>query len=441
MVEDPLGSGLFILVLLVFSAFFSASETALTAIGKHKVKDYLDNENDEKKKNKIAKFLEKPNQFLTTILIMNNVVNILATSLSTMFIMSFLPEESSGSAIFIATAIMTILILIFGEITPKVYARENRENFFKFSFSIINAINVVLTPVVWVLVNLSNIVIKAFGGHKINAAPFITEDEIMSYLDISHEEGVIEKEEKYLMQRSLEMREISVKEIMTPRVDMVAIEDNQTVSDLIKVVNEDGYSRIPVYKDSLDVIVGIFYVKDMFRLMENNYPLGDFYSMSVMKMVHKPFFIPITIKVKDLLKLFLSNRTHLAIVVDEYGGTAGIVTLEDVIEELTGEILDEYDDVTEEADFTRVDENTIIANGSSTINDIEREFDLDLPDTEFETIGGFLLEKLERFPRPAEKIVFEGFEFEVISVTMNKVDKVKIRILQKEEENEGDAEY
>jgi CBS domain containing-hemolysin-like protein len=232
-VDDPQSSGLIysllaILVLLALSGFFSGSETALTSLGRGKLKDYLENENDEKKKKKLEKFMHRPNQYLTTILIMNNIVNILASSLTTVFVFNLFPD-SQGTAVGIATGFMTMLILIFGEITPKVFARENKEKFFSFVFKPIHMLNIILTPIVWVLVKITNIVIRAFGGEKIDQAPpFITESEIMTYLDMGHEEGVIEKYEKYLMQRSLEMRDTSVKEIMTPRVEIVAMEDDET---------------------------------------------------------------------------------------------------------------------------------------------------------------------------------------------------------------------
>ncbi|BBE30364.1 hemolysin [Tepiditoga spiralis] len=438
--DDPSGStGVLIslvevIILLLLSGFFSASETAMTAMSKHKLKDYVENEDDEKKKNQIEKFLKKPNQVLTTILIMNNIVNILAASLTTVFITKLFPN-SQGLAIGIATGFITLLILIFGEITPKVYARQNTVKFFEFSFKIINILNYILRPIAWILVRVSNLVIRIFGGSTINEAPFITENEIMSYLDIGHEEGIIEKDEKYLMQRSLEMRDTSVKEIMTPRVDIVAMEDDENIMELVSLINEEGYSRFPIYRESLDTIVGICYAKDIFKIIEEE--KEELKAKNILTIAHKPYFVPVTMKIKDVLKNFLSNRIHMAIVVDEYGGTAGLVTLEDVIEELTGEILDEYDDVIEESNITRIDDNTLLVNGSTPINDIERELDEEMPETDFETISGFLLEQLERFPKPGEKISYDNFEFEVISVTVNKIDKVKVSIRSK---NKGDEE-
>ena len=439
--DDPgsiWGTLVLLIVLLFLSAFFSGSETALTTIGKYKIREILEEEKDEKKRKKYQHFIENPNHYLTTILIMNNLVNILATSAATVFAVSLIPT-SQGGAIGVATGIMTILILIFGEITPKVYSRENSVKVFNFSLTVINVLNTILTPIVWFLVHLSNIFIRIFGGETIsNAPPLITEGEIISYLDIGHEEGIIEKSEKYIMQRSLEMRDTPVKEIMTPRVDILAIESNETIDELMRLVNEEGYSRIPVYRETLDNVIGIVYAKDIFKKVDE---LGDFQKVRKLKVVeimHKPFFVPVTMNIKDVFKLFLTHHTHMAIVVDEYGGTAGLVTLEDIIEEMTGEIFDEYDDIAYENTITKISENVILVDGSTPINDIERELDIDFPDTEFETIGGFLLEKFKRFPKPGEILHLDDYEIEIISVTVNKIDKVKITVHNKSESNEGE---
>ncbi len=439
--DDPgslWGSLIFLIVLLIMSGFFSASEISLTAIGRYKIRELIDNEKNDKKKKKYKDFIDNPNHYLTTILVMNNIVNILATSMATVFAVRLIPS-SQGTTVGVVTAIMTLLILIFGEITPKVYAREISVKFFNFSFPIIYYLNTILSPIVWLLVSLSNIVIRTFGGETIkNAPPLITENEIISYLDISHEEGVIEKSEKYLMQRSLEMKDTPVKEIMTPRVDIVAIENTETVEELINIINEEGYSRIPVYKESLDNIVGIVYAKDIFQKIEELGDLEKVMKIRVSDIMRRPFFVPLTMNIRDVFKLFLTYHKHIAIVVDEYGGTAGLVTLEDIIEEMTGEIFDEYDDFSDEINIKKIEENSILVDGATPINDIERELDIDFPETEFETIGGFLLEHFKRFPKPWEKFTIDNYEFEIISVTVNRIDKVKITVHPEKNVEEGD---
>nr|WP_198029649.1 MULTISPECIES: hemolysin family protein [unclassified Marinitoga] len=419
--------------LLSLSAFFSASETALTSMSRLKVKDMIENEEDEHARDKLHHFLQHPNQLLTTILVMNNLVNILVSSITTAFVIEMIPGNT-GKVVGIVTGILTLAILIFGEITPKVYARENTEKFFNFVFPVISFLTYILKPIIWLLVSISNFFIRLFGGEKISEAPFITEDELINYLDIGHEEGVIEKDEKFIMKRGLELKEISVKEIMTPRVDIIAISEEESIRDLITIINEEGYSRIPVYKDSIDNIIGVCYAKDVFKIIEKEGLNEETLELNIKHIMHKVEFIPLTMKLRDVMKLFLEKRTHLAVVVDEYGGTAGIVTLEDVLEELTGEILDEYDVVSEEINIVKLGKNNYLVNGTTPINDIERELDLELPETDFETIGGLLLEEFERFPRAGEKLTLDGVTFEIVSVSKNKIDKVKITV--KEDFNE-----
>lgn len=423
-----------IISLLFLSAFFSASETALTSMSRLKVKDLIENEDNDNAREKLHHFLQHPNQLLTTILVMNNLVNILISSLSTAFIIELVPGNT-GKVVGVVTGILTLMILIFGEITPKVYARENTEKFFNIVFPVIAFLTIILKPIIWLLVNISNFFIKLFGGEKISEAPFITEDEIMNYLDIGHEEGVIEKDEKFIMKRGLELKEISVKEIMTPRVDIVAISDEDDIRELVQIINEEGYSRIPIYKESIDNIIGVCYAKDVFKILEKEGISEEVLDINIKNIMHKVEFIPLTMKIRDVMKLFLEKHTHMAIVVDEYGGTAGLVTLEDILEELTGEILDEYDIVSEEINIVKLAKNVYLANGTTPINDIERELDLELPETDFETIGGLLLEEFERFPKAGEKITLEGVVFEIVSVSKNKIDKVKITV--KEEFNEN----
>lgn len=425
-----------IVFLLFLSAFFSASETALTSMSRLKVKDLIENEDDKSNREKLHNFLHHPNQLLTTILVMNNLVNILVSSLTTAFIINLFPGNA-GEAVGIVTGVLTLMILIFGEITPKVYARENSEKFFNVVFPIISFLTYILKPIIWLLVKISNFFIKLFGGEKISEAPFITEDEIMNYLDIGHEEGVIEKDEKFIMKRGLELKEISVKEIMTPRVDIVAMSEESNIKELIEIINEEGYSRIPIYKESIDNIIGVCYAKDIFKLLEEVGMKDEVLKTNIKNIMHKVEFIPLTMKVRDVMKLFLEKHTHMAVVVDEYGGTAGLVTLEDILEELTGEILDEYDIVSEEINIVKLGKNIYLANGTTPLNDIEREIDLELPETDFETIGGLLLEEFERFPKAGEKITLDGVTFEIVSVSKNKIDKVKITIKEDFNENKS----
>ena len=277
--------------------------------------------------------------------------------------------------------------------------------------------------------NISNALIVLRGGKKVRETPFITEDEIISAVDVGHEEGVLLPEERRMMKMSLELKGTSVKEIMTPRVEIVCIEEDAVIRDLLNLVHEEGYSRIPVYRENIDRIVGVCYAKDIIGyIAERKDPERILDTIPVKEIMRVPFFIPETKKIHDLMKEFKQKKIHLAIVVDEYGGTAGLVSMEDILEEFTGEILDEYDVESEEITIEKIDESTYIIDGMTPINDIERELDIKFPETEFETVGGYLLEILERFPDVGEIIHIDGFNFEIIAIGKNRIEKIKLTV-------------
>ncbi|HNQ70386.1 MULTISPECIES: hemolysin family protein [Mesotoga] len=432
--EDPTSSGdpvsillnlLLLGFLLYLSGVFSGTETALMSMGKLKLRDLVDSK--EKRFSKSVKFfVQNPNSVLTAILVMNNVVNILSSSLATLLALQVLPDNSAGVAAALVTGIMTFLILIFGEITPKIYARENSERLFRRTITFISAITIVLKPILWLLLRISSFFIIIIGGKKAEFSPFITEDEIKSAVDAGHKEGVLQSEERMIMKRTLELKDISVKEIMTPRVEIVALEEEQPLIDLMELVQSEGYSRYPIYRENIDRIVGVCYAKDLLNFILDRKDNDVLQTIRVEEIMRYPYFVPETKKVDDLLREFKEKKNHLAVVIDEYGGTAGIITMEDVIEELTGEILDEYDEESEEIMIERLGEREYIVDGMTPINDIERELEQPFPETEFETIGGYLLEVLERFPEVGEKIIVDGFTFEVLAAGKNKVEKIRL---------------
>lgn len=432
--EDPTSSGdpvsillnlLLLGFLLYLSGVFSGTETALMSMGKLKLRDLVDSK--EKRFSKSVKFfVQNPNSVLTAILVMNNVVNILSSSLATLLALQVLPDNSAGVAAALVTGIMTFLILIFGEITPKIYARENSERLFRRTITFISAITIVLKPILWLLLRISSFFIIIIGGKKAEFSPFITEDEIKSAVDAGHKEGVLQSEERMIMKRTLELKDISVKEIMTPRVEIVALEEEQPLIDLMELVQSEGYSRYPIYRETIDRIVGVCYAKDLLNFILDRKDNDVLQTIRVEEIMRYPYFVPETKKVDDLLREFKEKKNHLAVVIDEYGGTAGIITMEDVIEELTGEILDEYDEESEEIMIERLGEREYIVDGMTPINDIERELEQPFPETEFETIGGYLLEVLERFPEVGEKIIVDGFTFEVLAAGKNKVEKIRL---------------
>jgi CBS domain containing-hemolysin-like protein len=355
--------------------------------------------------------------------------------------LQLLPDSPQGIAAAIVTGVMTFLILVFGEITPKIFARENSEKLVPKVSVIIFVLSKILRPVIWVLMQISNIFIVILGGKRMNETPFITEGEIVSAVDYGHEDGILQAEERIMMKRSLELKEISVKEIMTPRVEIVCVDENTSIREFIKVVRKEGYSRIPIYRTNIDRIVGICYAKDLFIFFSSESEEELLLNKPVKEIMRPPYFIPETKKLDDLMREFKKRKIHLAVVIDEYGGTGGIVTLEDILEEFTGEILDEYDVESEELTIRKVDEDEYIVDGMTPINDIERELDVEFPETDFETIGGYLLEVLERFPRLEEEIEINGFRFKIMAVTRNRIEKIKLYVNRKKEENEQEEDF
>lgn len=416
-----------VLVLLLFlSGLFSGSETALTSIGKLKLKEMLEKSDVKDKKQVIHDALHRPNWLLTTILVCNNLVNILASSIATVLALELLPKSATGVAVAIVTGLMTFAILIFGEITPKIYAKENAEKVFRRTIKFINLMAVILNPVIFILMRISNFFIKIFGGQKLDEAPFITEDEIMFVVEIGKEEGILKKEESEFVSRILEMKDTDVREIMVPRVDMICIEDKENLLSLIKLVNEEGFSRVPVYHETVDNIIGICYAKDVLSILAEENDIKNIEKLKVRELIHQPYFVPETKKISNLLTEFRKLKIHMAIVVDEFGGTLGLITMEDILEYIVGEIMDEFD-YNERLGIKKIKEDEYIVDAKIPIADLEREINVKFPETEFETIGGYLLEVFERVPEVGEEININGFHFKILAASKSRIDKVLIK--------------
>ncbi len=422
-------------VLLYFSSFFSSSETALTSISKHKLREQV-------KKGDPKEYVHWSNRMLTTILVANNMVNIFASSIATILALELLGPKHKDTAAALATTVMTVLILIFGEITPKIYARENTEKVFKFTIPVVKALSVVLSPAVKFLMILSNILIRLRGGEAMKETPFITEEDIVGAVDIGQETGAIKKEEGQIVRRTFELRKTAVKEIMTPRVDIVAIEEESTLKELMDLIDEEEYSRIPVYRETIDKIIGVCYAKDVIAVMDEK-GCEVVNRLKVKDIMRDPIFVPETMRIADLLNTFKTRKIHMAIVVDEFGGTAGLVTLEDIIEELIGEIFDEYDQ-DETVGIKKLEDGSFLIDAATPINDIERELGVTFPETEYETLAGYLLEVFQRIPSTGEEINVGRFQFKIIASSKNKIEKVLMRVIGSDgigrEETSGNGE-
>lgn len=404
-----------LVILIALSSFFSASETALMSVNRIRVRHLVDEE--VKGAKLLEKLLSEPNKLLGGILIGNNIVNIGASSIA-----SKLAYDIYGnSGVALSTGVMTILVLIFGEITPKTIAKQRSE---EISLKIINIINIivkVLGPLVFVFSQVSQVFIKLLGAQPDADEAFITQEELKTMVGVSEEEGLLEEEEKEMIFNVFEFGDLQVKDVMVQRVDIIAVPSDVTYEEVLQIVEEEQFSRIPVYNETIDDIVGVINIKDLFSLTDE-----DKKNFDVKKYIREPFY---TFEFKKIMELFAEmkkSRNHMSIVLDEYGGTVGIVTIEDVIEEVVGEIEDEYDQ--EEDEIQAVSDHEYILDGSAKLHDIKEEIGLDMESEEFDSIGGFIIAQIGRLPEVNEEIDYNDARFIVEDIDKNRIKKVRMFI-------------
>ena len=407
------------IVLLVFllagSAFFSASETALMSLSKIRIR-YMEDEGVKGAK-LVASLIEKSSDLLSSILVGNNIVNIAATSVSTALFMSIF--GSQGVAI--ATAVMTVLVLIFGEITPKTIAANSPEKVALLVSKPINLIMKIVKPLVWVFNLLTGVIFKLMGIDNDGVKPFITEEELKTMVNVSHEEGVLEMEEREIINNVFQFGDMQAKEAMVQRLDMVAVNIEDSYDEIIEMFKSEKLSRLPVYEESIDDIVGILNVKDIIFLSDEeieNFDIKDY--------IREAFFTYEFKKITQLLEEMKKEKSQMAIVVDEYGGTAGLLTIEDLVEVIVGDIDDEYDE--EEEEIVKVSENEYLVEGSTKIIDVNETLGINLESEEFDSIGGFIIGYLKRIPEENELIEVENVKFNIESIDKNRINKIRIFI-------------
>ena len=411
--EDP-GSWWLILILLILvcgSAFFSASETALTSLNKIKLRNMV--EENVKNADKIQKLIDDPNRLLSSILIGNNLVNNAAASLTTMIAVSLLGGQSGVGA---ATMIITIIILIFGEITPKTLASQNAEKVSIGVAKIISGVVIISTPVVQVMNLITNGLIRILGGDTSGKTPTITEAELKTMVNVSHEEGVLEVDERRMINNVFDFGDSKAKDVMTPRTDMICVEDNITYDEIVSIFKEERFSRLPVYHESVDNIVGILYVKDIIFIDVEHFKTTDY--------MREPFFTYESKPISELFSEMRNNRIPAAIVLDEYGGTSGLVTLEDMVEEIVGDIADEYDEQEKEIEVIKEDE--FVVDGSTRLEDVNEMIGLHLESEDFDTIGGYVIGILGSLPDGGEEVEENGIKIVVEEVDKNRIEKLRI---------------
>lgn len=399
-------------VLLLLSAFFSASETALMSFSKIRVKHLV--EEGVKGADKIEKLIASPNKLLGSILVGNNVANIAASALATSIALKAFGQKGVG----IATIAMTVLVLIFAEITPKSLAAQNSE---KVSFKVYKPISfviIILKPIVTIFTFISSGIIKLLGGNPDKTQPFITEEELKTLVDVGEEEGVLEVGEKEMIYNVFEFGDLQAKDVMVQRVDVISISTESTYDEILEVLKREQFSRIPVYRESIDDIVGVLYIKDLLlKEKEEEFNVEDY--------MREPNYTYEFRRITDLFTDMKKDRNHMYIVLDEYGGTVGIVTIEDLVEEIVGEIEDEYDDE-DDKEIDVIKEDEYVVSGSARLDDLNDLIGTSMESEEFDSIGGFIIGQLGRFPDRGENIQFDTTKFVIEELDKNRIKKVRI---------------
>ena len=418
-----------LIILVTMSAFFSASETALTAFNRSKLKAIA--EKNQRKADLLKGWLKKPNEILTALLIGNNIVNILASSIATMVAISILGNNSR--AIAISTGAMTILLLIFGEITPKVVAKAYSTHISNAVIKLVYMLSKLFLPISKILMVVSKLIARIFGVKIDEIAFLITEEEIKSVVSVGEEEGVIEEEEKKMIHSIFEFTDTTVKEIMIPRTTVFAVEASKTLEEIWDVITGNGYSRIPVYEEGIDNIIGVFYIKDIFNVIRD----GKL-NMQVKSFIREAYFVPETKALVEMLEEFKKKHIHMAIVLDEYGGTSGIITIEDLIEEIVGDINDEFD-IEHDEEIKKVADNKYIIDAMLDVEFLNEELSIDLPVSEdYDSLGGYIYSVLGRVPLEKDTITHDNNKIEIRVLEVDNRKIVKALIIKREEKEKDE---
>ena len=402
-----------LLILLALSAFFSSNETALMSVNKIRLRSLADEGN--KRAAMALDILENQTpKLLSAILIGNNIVNISASSLATTLAYSF-----GGYMVSIVTVILTILILIFGEITPKNYATINSEKITLRYIPVFKFLMTIMTPVIFIINLFSRGVMRLMRVDPDAASKAMTEEELRTIVDVSHEDGVIESDEKEMIYNVFDLGDATAKDIMVPRVHVTFADVESTYDELIEIFREDKFTRLPVYKDSQNNIVGIINMKDLLLYDKNEEFVID-------RFLRKPHFTYETKSISDLLVEMKDSTFNIAIVLDEYGDMAGLITLEDILEEIVGEIHDEYDEKEDEL-VQKISDREYIIEGSMHLDDVNDHLNTELDSEDYDSLGGFIIEHLDRLPVAGDEVITEeGIRLIVEKLDKNRIEKVHV---------------
>ncbi|WP_026956270.1 gliding motility-associated protein GldE [Algoriphagus vanfongensis] len=418
-------NGLFFLLLLLGSALVSGSEVAFFSLTNEDLNEISDS--DTKNSQSVIRLLQSPKRLLSTILILNNLINIAIVTLTTFVSWTIFGMNATGIVIILVQTIgVTFAIVFFGEIVPKVYANKAKVEFSMIMAPTINFFSTILKPFSILLMFIGDLIERRIE----KKAYSLSVDELNQALEITTEDAP--DDERDILKGIVNFGTLTVKQVMRSRMDITAVDTEMDFHELMDRINKSGYSRIPVYDETIDNIEGILYIKDLLPFIDRDE------NFAWKELIRKSFFVPENKKVDSLLKDFQQKRVHMAIVVDEYGGTSGLVTLEDLIEEIIGEINDEFDD-TDDVFFQEIDSHTFIFEGKVSLNDFCKKLELDTQmfeevKGESESLGGLLLEINSKLPKNGTKILFEDFEFTILAVDARKIKKVKVKLISGEKD-------
>lgn len=403
---------LFILVCL--AAFFAASETSFVSLGVYHLKKL---EEQDPRRKRLEFWFKYPDRILTTTLVGNTIVESLAS-----IVAASIAYRSTGKiSLGVMAFLVMFLILVFGEIIPKNLGKKYAEKFVNYAIIPMKVFTLILEPVNRFLLGFVEVFLSLFRVNVDSILPVLTEDDIKAMISAGEEEGLIEEEERQMIHSIFELGDIMVSQVMIPRVNIVAVDVNSTIKEILSLVAKEGYSRYPVYRGNFDTIEGIVYLKD---IIAKGLEKSDLTAREIMR---KAYFVPETKKINELMKELQSQQIQMAIVVDEYGGTAGLVTMEDLIEEIVGEISDEYKHETK--DYQLLSDGSYLVKGSMEIEKANSQLELDLPKGEFETIAGFVMEYLGKLPTKGEKFVYKGKIFIIHEAHEKTIKWIRIRNL------------
>lgn len=415
--STSIGMTVALVILVAMSAYFSATETAFTSLNRIRLKSRADN-GDQRAARALA-LAEDYDKLLSTILIGNNIVNNVATTIGAVLFIHLIDEVTGPT---VSAIVLTVVILIFGEVSPKSLAKESPERFAMFATPLLGVLRTVLTPLNFLFTQWKRLLSKVF---RKSADGGITEEELVTLVDQAESEGGLDQHESKLIRAAIEFHDLEVEEILTPRVDIVAVEDTESMEEIAKTFAENGYSRLPVYHEDIDNIIGVIHEKDFHAARYRGLT-------SVKEMLGPMLYTTGNTKISELLRILQREKAHMVIVVDEYGGTEGLVTLEDIVEELVGEIWDEHDEVIEE--FKKQEDGSYLISCSADLTDLFDLFKIK-GECDSNTISGWVMEQIGRVPEEGDRFVSDGLDVTVTKVDHRRVLEIRVEVLPGEGEN------